>query len=102
MIVIFLIGLIGGVVGYNMKGSLDKGRAFKTEQAISKVKELLQLCLAEGRSISDPKAALDEIGLCDSDKLLKDGWNKNLEITINGEEIEIHSAALDNYNTKKK
>ena len=28
MIVILLIGLIGGVVSYNLKGTLDKGKAF--------------------------------------------------------------------------
>ncbi len=47
MIVIFLIALIGGVVGFNMKGSMDKGKAFKTSQAISRVKEILYLVASE-------------------------------------------------------
>ena len=29
MIVIFIISIVGGVMSYNMKGSLVKGRAFK-------------------------------------------------------------------------
>ena len=29
MIVIFIIGIIGSIVGYNMKGSMEKARAFK-------------------------------------------------------------------------
>ena len=33
MIVIVLIGLIGSVIGANMKGSLDEGKAFKTKYA---------------------------------------------------------------------
>ncbi len=41
MIVIFLIGLIGGIVSYSMKGSLEEGKAFKTEQAIMRVVDLL-------------------------------------------------------------
>ena len=31
MIVIFIIGIISSVIGYNMKGSLEKAKAFKTE-----------------------------------------------------------------------
>ena len=31
MIVIVLIGIIGSVIGVNMKGSLDAGKAFKSD-----------------------------------------------------------------------
>ena len=47
MIVIFLITLITGVVGYSMKGSLDKGKAFRTEQGKEQLHDLLLICLSE-------------------------------------------------------
>ena len=48
MIVIFLITLITGAIGYNMKGALDRGRAFRTEQAKEQLLNLLLICLEEG------------------------------------------------------
>ena len=41
MIVITLIGLIASVIGYNMKGSLDRGKAFKTEESQKQIKDIL-------------------------------------------------------------
>ncbi len=48
MVVIFLITLITGAIGYNMKGTLDKGRAFRTEQAKTQLHDLLLICIEEG------------------------------------------------------
>ena len=38
MIVILLIGLIGGVVSYNLKGTLDKGKAFASKEGAKKTR----------------------------------------------------------------
>ena len=51
MIVIFLIGIIGSVIGYNMKGSIDKGKVFRTQESIKQVHDILLLEIAEGASI---------------------------------------------------
>ena len=48
IIVIFLITLITGAIGYNMKGTLDRGKAFRTEQARRELHDLLLVCVAEG------------------------------------------------------
>lgn len=108
MIVIFLITLITGVIGYNMKGSLDKGKAFRSEQAISQLHDMLLLGLSEGKKIDDiisnPKVVLQDLGLArDPDGLLKDGWNENFKITANRSknDFKITSRNLDNYNSKK-
>ncbi len=107
MIVIFLIGLIGGVIGYNMKGSLDKGRAFKSEQAASRVREILLLQVADGHSIDEvvakPEYYLMNSGLCDKpQKLLKDGWNGNFKIEKDKFDILVISKRLDDYNKEHK
>lgn len=98
MIVIFLIGLIGSVIGYNMKGGLDKGKMFKTEQAAAKIRDILLLAVSDGASIDDviatPRVYLDDSGLCkDSQKLLKDGWGHAFDFqkNVDGDDIEVIS-----------
>lgn len=105
MIVIFLIGLISSVLGYNMKGSLDKGRAFRTTEGIRMVRDILLLEVAEGASIEEvvdkPEHYLTVSGLVPNpDKSLKDGWGKALEISAKGDDIVIFSKGLENYNRK--
>ena len=52
MIVILLIGLIGGVLAYNLKGSLKEGQKFKSEQGAKRVKNILMLeAIKRGKSL---------------------------------------------------
>ncbi len=108
MIVIFLIGLIGGVISYNMKGSMDEGRAFKSERGIEQVGDLLRLALAKGASIKDvqerPGFYLKQSGIVkDPDKLMKDGWGQTYEIvqTPGGEDLIVRSKKLLEYQASK-
>ena len=108
MIVIFLIGLIGSVIGYNMKGSLEEGKVFKTKQAIEKIGDILRLEVAKGYSMEDviaePIRFLKNSGLIKNpEDALKDGWGQRLEIASNqyGNDIIIKSKSLDNYNNRK-
>jgi|SRR5579872_6676306 len=107
MIVIFLIGLIGSVVGYNMKGSLDKGRVFKSEQGAAKIKEILNLQLAEGSNtiqeiVANPLGILKNSHLVDKpEKTFKDGWNHDYFVKqSDGGDIEVYSIGLISYKKK--
>jgi len=108
MIVIFLIGLIGSVVGYNMKGSLDEGKAFKTKQAMAQIHDILLLEIAKGVPTKDvlekKEKYLQNSGLVKNvNDLLKDGWGKELDIKAKGlSDISIHSTSLTNYENKKR
>ncbi len=108
MIVIVLIGIIGSVIGYNMKGSLDAGRAFKTEYAIEQITDILMLEVAKGEEsieqvVEKASAHLKNSGLVkDVKKLLQDGWGAPLVITTNGSKINISSTNLTSYNDAKK
>lgn len=108
MIVIFLITLITGVIGYNMKGSLDKGKAFRTIQAKEQLHDLLLLALADGEPmatiISEPENVLRKLGLAkDPDKILKDGWGEPFEIKTKGKsDFNIKSQNLIDYEAKQK
>lgn len=108
MIVILLIGIITSVVGYNVKGSLDKGKIFKTEQAQMQIKDLLLLEIANGANIDEvvknPKRYLIDSGLPkDVSELLKDGWGTPFEIKAskNKSDIVVTSKNLLKYDKKK-
>jgi general secretion pathway protein G len=107
MIVIVLIGLIGSVIGYNMKGSLDEGRAFKTEYAINQITDILMLEVAKGEETIESVIEQKEIHLRNSGlvkdvrKLLKDGWGAPFEITTDGSSIAVSSINLDKYKAIK-
>lgn len=107
MIVIVLIGIIGSVIGYNMKGSLDSGRAFKTEYAIEQITDILMLEVAKGEEsieqvVEKASAHLLNSGLVkDVKKLLKDGWGAPFEITAKDSKITVKSKNLSQYNAKK-
>jgi type II secretory pathway pseudopilin PulG len=87
MIVIFLITLITGVVGYNMKGSLDKGKVFRSRQAKEQLHDMLLLLLSEGKKpeqlASEPLPYLEELNLAKNpSKLLIDGWGASFKIVV--------------------
>ncbi|NGX45141.1 MAG: hypothetical protein K940chlam2_00284 [Chlamydiae bacterium] len=106
MIVIFLIGLISSVVGYNMKGSLDEGKSFKTERAKEQLEDLLNLQIAQGHSedevIDKPAAYLKNAGYSKPDNLIKDGWGEPFKISLVYGEVRASSAKWENYKAKKK
>jgi type II secretory pathway pseudopilin PulG len=91
MIVILLIGLIGGVVSYNLKGTLDKGKAFASKEGAKKLEDILNLELQQSnkkalevaRDRSDNRDLVKSLvinsGLISEQqvkKFLKDGWNE--------------------------
>ena len=107
MIVIFLITLITGAIGYNMKGTLDRGRAFRTEQARAQLHDLLLICLEEGvkpdELTKEPGAYLKKYNLAkNSEKLVQDGWGFNFVINYNQSrnDFKITSQAYDKYMKK--
>jgi general secretion pathway protein G len=110
MIVIFLIGLIGSIIGYNMKGSMDEGRAFKTKQAQARLRDILELEMAKGASAADVnnsdkrKDLLTASGIAKNpEKLLKDGWGNAFDISAEEDgTIKIISKTYDEYKSKKK
>lgn len=109
MIVIFLIGLIGSVIGYNMKGSLEKGKAFRTEQAMRQIDDALSLLLAEGRATkeeiqTDLAKSLEKTGLFKKpEEIAKDGWGAPFDVTVEQDgTISIVSENYAHYLEKNK
>lgn len=107
MIVIFLIGLIGSVIGYNVKGSMEEGKAFKSEQAAAQIKDILHLQSSSGDDleviVNNPEYYLKASGLCkDPKKLLKDGWGTPFAISLtNHGEVKVSSDNLRRYHERR-
>lgn len=105
MVVIFLIGLIASVIGYNMKGSIDRGKVFKTEESQKQIRDILLLESAkQSKSIEEilkePKYYLEKSGLPKNvDKLLKDGWGEDfiIEPTRDKKDLLVYSKNLEKY-----
>lgn len=108
LIVILLIGIIGGALAFNMKGSLDKGKVFKTEEGMRTVKDILYLEMANsGRSIDDVVAnwstIVDTSPLAGKpEQLKKDGWGYTYTVAVKGDDIEITSPGLTQKNAQTK
>lgn len=105
MIVIMLIGLIGGALAYNMRGSMEKGRVFKTEQNILRVQDALMMALASGEKTGPELELMTEdvmkkcVFVKDGANLLKDGWGIALAIKFNttSNEFDVTSAKLEEW-----
>lgn len=102
MIVILLIGLIGGALAVNMSGSVGKGRAFKTEQNMSRIHDIL-LMESAIRDIPLQEVIRTRVDILkastvvkNGDTLLLDGWGKPMLVVVTGnDDIKITSAAYD-------
>ncbi len=109
MIVIFLIGMITSVIGYNMKGSIDKGKVFKTEESQKQIRDLLLLeAVKSSKSLEEisknPRRYLEDSGMPKNvDKLLKDGWGDPflIEPTSDKKDLVVFSKNLENYKNRK-
>jgi type II secretory pathway pseudopilin PulG len=104
MIVILLIAIITSVIGYNMKGALEKGKAFRTAQAQEQLRDLLLLRLAEGDKyeeiLRDVAGAVKRTGLAkEPENLVKDGWGTLFEVMAvrDRSDFRIRSKKLEQY-----
>lgn len=103
MIVMFLIMLIFGVVGYNMSGSLEKGKVFATRAGIKKVEQILNLAVAENPSLLDNiesnwRGIVNASPLADKGSgLTKDGWGVEYDVRLENGEIVVTSKKFEDY-----
>lgn len=104
MVVITLIGIIGGALAFNMRGSLQKGKVFQTEQNCARVYDVLMMEYASGNLslkevIANKESLLENSAWCkEGKKLLKDAWGEDLIVKLNdrGDDIVVLSRKIRN------
>lgn len=107
MLVITLIGIIGAVVGVNMRGGLRKGKEFQTKQAMKQLEDILTLELLSGKSAKQIETktskVLEESGLAkDVDKLLVDANGYKFVISVDEVEGKVNvSQGTEKFKPKK-
>lgn len=88
MVVVVIIGLVTSVIAYNVKGSLDRGRAFKTDEALDKLEDVITLDIHASHMqqlIDQPKLVLAETGLVkNAGQMILDGWGTQFAFTQEG------------------
>ncbi len=106
MIVIAIIALVSGVIGFSMKGSLDKGKYAKTELAKEKIHSTLLYELSLHDNYSGEYVASHSLEVLknadyikEPKKLLKDGWGDEFSIVWSSRknDFSIASKKLDKY-----
>jgi len=82
---------VGGALAFNLKGAVQKGKRFKTEETKKKIDAILNLALLEGYSSEDltEKDAWLEcvkksplIKTSPNQKEIYDGWGKPFEVEL--------------------
>lgn len=96
MVVILIIGTISGVLAYNFKGSLDKGKVFKTKHGAEQIRNILLLEVANGADIAAVATGWQDIiknsPLASKPKdLIKDGWGDLYKVSVQGEDFLVTS-----------
>ncbi len=108
MIVMTLIILIIGVIGYNYRGALDEGKAFKTKAGIEKLETILSLAVADKPALlQDIQGNWEEIIktnplVRNPDDLIYDGWGYKYRVDVEDGRIVIHSDKYDEYAKSKQ
>ncbi|MFN0064998.1 MAG: prepilin-type N-terminal cleavage/methylation domain-containing protein [Chlamydiales bacterium] len=109
MIVILLIGIIGGALAFNMRGSMDQGRAFKSEQNMLRLHDILMLEYAKGELelsaiVADwgKYVAASPMVKDGGRELIRDGWKKVFKLSLSDdqEDILISSEKLEAFKTR--
>lgn len=88
MVVITLIGIIGSVLGVNMKKSMDRAKAFKAKAHAQKIEDSLNIYFAENNVTPDEVIAnaatiLSDSGFFKDDRfILIDPYGEPIEIVF--------------------
>ena len=103
MIVMTLIILLIGVLGYNYTGVLEEGKAFKTKAGIQKLETILSLAISQESEILDDISSNWETAVRRSplvrnpDDVIKDGWGNKYDVQVEGGVVVITSERYKTY-----
>ena len=98
MIVMAIIALIGGVIMFNLHGSMGKSKDFVTQQKMERLQQALTLQLIEKPGLrSKLRSKWKELALQDpllrkknsKDSPLEDAWGNEFEVSYRDNEVVV-------------
>lgn len=104
MLVIVIIGIIGGALAFNLRGSLDKGKEFKTKETKKKIEAILNIAAVDYDDqtiLSDWKQLVVESPLAnlklDKNDELSDAWGNAFQVDFDTsqEQYIVTSSKID-------
>ncbi|MGA8164106.1 MAG: hypothetical protein WB791_03655 [Waddliaceae bacterium] len=103
MIVMFLIALITGVIAWNYRGTLNEGKAFKTQAGIKRLENILDLAASDNANLyNDIESNWQQIVrssplVQNANALIKDGWGQEYTVTVENDTIQVRSHRFSEY-----
>jgi general secretion pathway protein G len=103
MIVITLIIMIIGVIAWNVQGSLEEGKAFKTKTGMEKLQTILEIMIANNPDLEDrvsedwPTIIRSSPLVKNVEDISKDGWGVKYEVTVDNGRIHVKSERFQEY-----
>lgn len=105
LVAMFLVTLVTGVIGYNVRGAFGEGRAFKTKRAMDELQSVLEMEIAYNPDVSydnidtEWQTVIENNLTKNKKQLLKDGWGESF--IVSGDSVTatltIESEAYNNY-----
>ena len=110
MITLFILSCLAGVLGYSMRGALDKGKAASTQLAIGKLEDILLYEWESGNCSKEdiennPEKVLENSALIRNTKnMTSDSWGEPFKIEVKSKgknsTVVVSSERLNKYNKR--
>lgn len=103
MIVITLIIMIIGVIAWNVQGSLEEGKAFKTKTGMEKLQTILEIMMANNPDMENDITGNWQNIIRSSplvknvNDISKDGWGNQYEVTVENGHVRVSSERFKQY-----
>lgn len=103
MVVMFIIAMLIAVLGYNYRGTLEEGKAFKSKAGIERLETILSLAVAENSNLLDDlEGNWQDIVkrsplVSHPEALIKDGWGQEYKISVEDGIIVVRSERYEEY-----
>lgn len=113
LVVMALIAVLATVLGFNIQASMDKGKAFSTEQNMSTITKAISLYISEhpdeiDHIESDWQSIVSQSPLVGNSKaVIRDGWGNIFRVQVDTDDVDgdarvmVISEAYNRYKRKK-
>ncbi len=100
MLVIVLVGVVGSALALNLRGALDKGRSFKTQETKKKIETVLNIAQLD-QDVESLKSSWETeviesplVKISHKDKTILDAWGNKFDVDYDPNEQQFFASSL--------